>query len=85
MFCCCFFFRNLERRKQKKHTVPVAGYNSSDTLVVDRAVEITDSLSHKAFIIATYRGMFRLYVIENKGKQYNYIHLNRVYVKSKRA
>ena len=32
--------------------------------MVDRAVEISDSLSHKAFIIATYRGMFRLYMID---------------------
>ena len=39
-------------------------YNSLHTLVVDRAVEISDSLSHKAFIIVTYRGMFRLYMID---------------------
>ena len=44
--------------------MPVAGYNSLDTVVVDRAVEISDSLSHKAFIIATYRGMFRLYMFD---------------------
>ena len=34
-----------------------------DTVVVNRAVDTSDSLSHKAFIIATYRGMFRLYMI----------------------
>ena len=27
-------------------------------------MEISDSLSNKAFIIATYRGMFRLYMID---------------------
>ena len=59
-----FVFRNLRPQKVGKHTFLVPGCNSSDTVIVDRAVETSDSLSHKAFIIATYRGMFRLCMID---------------------
>ena len=62
---CVFSLKKYENVESRKaYTVPGTGYNSLDTVVVDRAVETSDSLSHKAFIIATYRGMFRLYMFD---------------------